>query len=113
ITTPTALLNGSRPAETKPMVAMVVALDDCTSAVMPAPAPTADQRLVVYFDRIDRNASPARALSPSVIRIMPRRNRPTPPIRLATIVYTRPPASIHAAWGRLSSMAATGKVTLH
>ena len=67
-------------------VATVVALEDCTIAVMPAPAPTADQRLVVHFERMERSAPPARALSPSVIRIMPSRNSPTPPITLETTV---------------------------
>ena len=83
--TPIALLKLSRPAETKPMVARVVALELCTKAVSPAPEATADQRLPVKRAKKPLSASPATALRPSVMRIIPSRNNPIPPKTVAEV----------------------------
>jgi hypothetical protein len=82
---PTAWGNVSRPALTKPMVVRVVALDDCTSAVMAAPVATERIGPPVNRSRMSFSAAPAAALSPSVSSTMPIRKRPMPPIRFVTM----------------------------
>jgi len=68
------------PAPTKPTTATVVALDDCNMAVVAAPVIAPDNGLRVKRIKTDRMAPPANARSPSVMTIMPSRNRPSPPI---------------------------------
>src|SRR5690606_5434937 len=85
-TTQTACASAKSSALTKPTVATVTALDDCTIAVirMPARRPRAFVR--VHDCRIDRSALPAESLSPSVIIRMPSRNKPMPPRSDASVV---------------------------
>ncbi len=83
--TPTAAVNGSRPALTNPMVASVVALEDCTRAVIPAPDSSALNGPPVKLVSQRRSESPAAAFKPSVSRIMPSRNRPNPPINAGSM----------------------------
>ena len=64
------------PALTKPMVATVVALEDCKIAVVAAPVNAPDRGLWVNRINAVRMAFPARALSPSVMTIMPNKNNP-------------------------------------
>ena len=84
--TPTACWKLNSPALTNPMVVRVVALDDCTTAVMVAPAARDLKRPPVNRARNPRRESPASAFSPSVSRIMPRRKRPMPPRMVESIV---------------------------
>ena len=74
--------SASRPALTKPMAATVTAPDDCTIAVTSMPEPSACQRVRVAPARMRASAGPAASFKPSVIIVMPNRNRPKPPIKL-------------------------------
>src|SRR5271163_4260923 len=61
------------------MVVIVVALEDWTISVAMAPQKEPRSGVAAAFASTVRNAEPASALSPSVMTVMPRRNRPTPP----------------------------------
>src|SRR5271169_4614788 len=58
---------------------MVVALDDCTRSVTTAPQNAPDSGVAAALPSTVRSEEPASALSPSVMTVMPSRNRPTPP----------------------------------
>ena len=58
---------------------MVVALDDCTSSVTTAPQNAPESGVAAALLSTVRSEEPASALSPSVMTVMPSRNRPTPP----------------------------------
>ena len=79
ITTPIAWVKVRIPALTKPIVASVVAVEDCTKSVRPAPERMALRGEPVKRESQIRRRSPAISLRLSVIRIMPIRNRPIPP----------------------------------
>jgi hypothetical protein len=75
----------SRPALTRPIVVMVVALDDCTSRVTTAPQNAPDSGVAAALLRTVRSPEPASALRPLVMTVMPSKKRPTPPrIEIAT-----------------------------
>ena len=85
--------NVSSPALTRPIVVMVVALEDCTMRVITAPQNVPSNGVAAAFSMTVFRAVPASALRPSVITAMPRRNRPTPPT-IETVVSkssSRPP----------------------
>src|SRR5215813_4563202 len=84
----------SKPALTRPMVVIVVALDDCTMSVTNAPQNVPDKGVAAALLSVDRSPEPATALSPAVMTLMPSRNRPTPP-RTEIVVDIR--AMSHAA----------------
>src|SRR5262249_46278786 len=69
----------SKPALTRPMVVMVVALDDCTRSVTTAPQKEPRNGVAAALLSTVRSAEPASAFSPPVMTVMPSRNRPTPP----------------------------------
>src|SRR5215831_18716731 len=79
----------SNPALTRPMVVIVVALDDCTISVMKAPQNAPDNGVAAALFSVVRSPEPANALRPLVMTLMPSRNRPTPP-RIAIVVDIRP-----------------------
>ena len=79
IMTPIALLKVRTPALTKPMVANVVAVDDCTTMVRVIPENIAFKGESVKRTSHCLNASPASAFKLSVMRFMPNRNKPMPP----------------------------------
>jgi hypothetical protein len=64
---------------TRPMVVMVVALDDCTRSVTMAPQKEPRRGVAAALLSTERSAEPASAFSPLVMTVMPSRNRPTPP----------------------------------
>jgi len=61
------------------MVVIVVALEDWTISVAMAPQKAPRSGVAAALLSTVRNAEPAIALSPSVMTVMPSRNRPTPP----------------------------------
>src|SRR5262249_34467350 len=63
----------------RPIVVMVVALDDWTSSVTTAPQNAPDSGVAAALLRTVRSPEPASALRPFVITVMPSRKRPTPP----------------------------------
>ena len=67
------------PEVMKPTTSTVVTDEDWITAVTKAPVMTAANRLAVSAPRIPRMRSPATALSDSVIRSIPYRNRASPP----------------------------------
>ena len=70
------------PALTKPTTMTVVAEEDCTRAVMPAPRRTAISRFpVTIFKNFDIFELAAFCI-PSLITVMPYRNIPNPPNRV-------------------------------
>src|SRR5215831_792000 len=69
----------SNPALTRPIVVIVVALDDCTMSVTKAPQNAPDSGVAATLLNVVRSPDPANALRPSVMTLMPSRNRPTPP----------------------------------
>src|SRR5262245_15356081 len=81
----------SNPALTRPMVVIVVALDDCTISVMKAPQNALDNGVAAALFSVVRSPEPANALRPPVMTLMPSRNRPTPP-RIAIVVDIRAPS---------------------
>jgi len=81
-----ACLSWIRPALTKPRVATVTALEDCTREVMVTPARMPRRLVRVELSRMRCRALPEARRRPLVIRYMPNRKRPTPPSRLLTIV---------------------------
>ncbi len=80
-----AFCSDSSPVLTKPMLATVTAVEDCTSAVMVMPAPRPRTGVAVPRSSRPSSARPAASLRPSVSMCMPSRNRPMPPSRPATI----------------------------
>jgi hypothetical protein len=71
----------SNPAETKDTVITVVAVEDCTLAVMNVPVRRLVTRLVVIVASTFRNLEPAIFCSPSLITFMPYMSRATHPTR--------------------------------
>src|SRR6516162_3016908 len=69
----------SNPALTRPMVVIVVALDDCTISVTKAPQNVPDNGVAATLLSVVRRREPANAFRPLVMTLMPSRNRPTPP----------------------------------
>src|SRR5262245_29956200 len=69
----------SNPALTRPMVVIVVAIDDCTISVTNAPQNVPDSGVAAALLSVVRSLEPARAFRPPVMTLMPSRNRPTPP----------------------------------
>jgi hypothetical protein len=69
----------SKPALTKPIVVMVVALEDWTSSAMIAPQNAPDSGVAAALPSTVRSPEPASALRPVVMTVMPSKNRPTPP----------------------------------
>src|SRR5262245_59360437 len=84
-TSPRPCGNVSRPALTRPMVVMVVALDDCTRSVAAPPQKAPRNGVAAALPSTVRSPEPANPFSPTVITVMPSRNRPTPP-RIAIVV---------------------------
>ncbi len=78
-TSPSPCGKVSRPALTSPIVVMVVALDDCTRSVTIAPQNAPESGVAAALLSTVRSDDPASALRPSVMTVMPSRNRPTPP----------------------------------
>ncbi len=69
--TPIVCRRLSRPAEAKPTSMTVVALEDCRTAVTPAPTRSARNRSPVRVERTWRNRVPAARCSPSPTRRTP------------------------------------------
>ena len=69
----------SRPAEVKPTSMTVVALDDCSTAVTPAPTRSARKRSPVSVERTWRSRVPAARCSPSPTSRTPYRRSAVPP----------------------------------
>jgi len=82
--TQTACERVSRPALTKPTVATVTALDDCTVAVRHVPVTRPRRGELVHAASTLRSVAPAATFKPSVISHIPSRNRPMPPSRVVT-----------------------------
>jgi hypothetical protein len=78
-TRPNPCANVSRPALTKPIVVIVIALEDWTSSVTMAPQNAPDSGVAAALPNTVRRPEPAIALRPVVITVMPSKNRPTPP----------------------------------
>src|SRR5208337_1547469 len=78
-TRPSPCGNVRIPALTRPIVVMVVALDDCTRSVTTAPQNAPDRGVAAALPSTVRSEEPASPLRPSVMIAMPSRNRPTPP----------------------------------
>lgn len=77
--TPGACPKVRRPATTKPTVATVVAVDDWMTAVVRAPVAAPERGVWVTRASHRCSRSSATALSPSVMILMPSRNKPRPP----------------------------------
>jgi hypothetical protein len=78
----------SRPALTRPIVVMVVALDDCTRSVTTAPQNAPRSGVPAALLNTVRSAEPASAFRPPVMTVIPSRNRPTPPrIEIVVDIY--------------------------
>ena len=71
----------SNPAETNDTVITVVAVEDCTLAVINAPVKRLVNRLVVIVANTLRNLAPAIFWRPSLITFMPYMSRATQPIK--------------------------------
>src|SRR5262245_59171993 len=80
----------SNPALTRPIVVIVVALDDWTRSVTNAPQNVPDSGVAAALLSVARNPEPASAFRPPVMTLMPSRNRPTPP-RTDSVVDMRAP----------------------
>jgi len=87
-TRPNPCVNVSRPALTRPIVVIVVALEDCTRSVMMAPHMAPLIGVAVALLSAARSEEPASAFKPPVMTVLPSRNRPTPP-RTEIAVDTR------------------------
>ena len=87
-TTRTAWRSESSPALTKPSVATVTAVEDCTSAVTTTPERMPRRVVRVPRRRICCSAPPAACCRPPVISCMPSRNRPMPPSTPSSAVMT-------------------------
>src|SRR5690242_3856262 len=78
-TRPSPCGNVSKPALTRPIVVIVVALDDCTTSVATAPQKAPLNGVAVAMASTVRSADPAKLFRPAVMTVMPSRKRPTPP----------------------------------
>src|SRR5262249_52858300 len=97
-TRPSPCGNVNKPALTRPIVVMVVALDDCTKSVTSAPQKEPRSGVAAALLRAVRSAEPANAFRPSVITIMPRRKRPTPPSTEIAVVMRAPRGELHLGY---------------
>ena len=70
------------PAETKLTVITVVAVEDCTAAVIPAPVNTPIKRLVVIVPSTLLSLLPAIFCKPSLITFIPYMSIATEPMRI-------------------------------
>ena len=77
--TPIACAKVRIPALTKPIVAKVVAVEDCTIKVQQMPESTDLMGEPVNLDNQIRKVSPAISFKLSVIMVIPIKNRPIPP----------------------------------
>ena len=77
----TACFKVIMPELTKPTTITVVAEEDWTTAVMPAPTATPRKRLAVSFSRMRFMRLPAAASRPELIICIPYRNSASPPSR--------------------------------
>src|SRR5262249_29519363 len=89
-TRPSPCGNVNKPALTRPIVVMVVALDDWTRSVTSAPQKEPCSGVAAALPSIVRSAEPANAFRPSVMTVMPMRKSPTPP-RTEIVVDIRAP----------------------
>ena len=80
-----ACTNVSKPAFTKLTVITVVAVDDCTAAVMNVPVRIPVKRLVVIAPRIWRNCGPAIFCRASLMAFIPNISRANAPMSLKKI----------------------------
>src|SRR5262249_39968914 len=64
---------------TRPMVVIVVALEDCTIRVAIAPQKVPLNGVAAALASTVRSADPARVFRPVVMTVIPSRKRPTPP----------------------------------
>src|SRR5215472_8227448 len=78
-TRPNPCGNVNNPALTRPIVVIVVALDDCTKSVTMAPQKEPRSGVAAALLSTVRSAEPANAFRPAVITVMPSRKRPMPP----------------------------------
>src|SRR5262245_17615892 len=78
-TRPSPCGNVSRPALTRPIVVIVVALEDCTTRVATAPQKAPLNGVAAALASTVRSADPARVFRPAVMTVIPSRKRPTPP----------------------------------
>ena len=72
-----------RPELTKPTTITVVAEELCITAVTPRPVRSPASLPAVSFSRRDRSCPPARRSRACPIRLMPNRNRLSPPIKVS------------------------------
>src|SRR5690606_22793422 len=79
IITPIAWEKLNTPAPTKPIVASVVAVEDCTIKVKPIPEHIDLNGVPVNLVSHSRKVSPAMSLRLSVLKIMPIKDQPLPP----------------------------------
>src|SRR5262249_27751716 len=77
-TRPSPCGNFSRPALTRPIVVIVVALDDCTTSVATAPQKVPLNGVAAALASTVRSADPAKVFRPVVMTVIPSRKRPTP-----------------------------------
>jgi hypothetical protein len=89
-TRPNPCGNVNKPALTRPIVVIVVALDDCTRSVTSAPQKEPRSGVAAALPSTVRSAEPANAFRPSVMTVMPSRKRPTPPITEITVDIRAP-----------------------
>src|SRR5262249_33174357 len=78
-TRPSPCGNVSRPALTRPIVVIVVALEDCMMRVATAPQKVPLKGVAAALASTVRSADPARVFRPAVMTVIPTRKRPTPP----------------------------------
>ena len=88
-TTASAWRSDRIPALTKPMVATVTALDDCTSAVIDRPVSAPRMGLAVHRESSARRCAPPAIFSPSVIIVIASRNKARPPATVNSAVMGR------------------------
>ena len=85
-TTHAALRILSMPALVNPSVVIMTALEDCTNAVSEKPVINERIRVCVERSKMVRSESPAAALRPSVIMLIPSSKNPMPPRLIAQSV---------------------------
>ncbi len=101
------------PALTRPIVVIVVALDDCTIRVITAPQNVPSSGVAAAFSITVLRAVPASALSPSVITAMPRRKRPTPPTIETRVSKCPPGRYVYVHGGNMHPLAREGALVDH
>src|SRR5262249_28268921 len=89
-TSPRPCGNVSKPALTRPMVVIVVALDDCTRSVATPPQKAPRNGVSAALLSAVRSPEPASPFSPAVITVMPSKNRPTPPMIQMVVDICKP-----------------------